>query len=254
MHNLRAVLCKKILYLLIAAMLVFVVRGIEAEEASRSSPEVKALVHMIVDAYGGEAVLENVHSLSVKGVLETPLYEGPADYSFYLKQDRKLRVETRVGNFFELRILNGARGYYRTGDSPMAEVSGSRLLSMVYQFKEITMPYQLMTSAFTIADGGRSVVSGISVRILTLKNKEGPPMKLYVDRKSRRILKDSGVFSMDGTETELSSEFHDFRKVNGRLFPFRIVNYAGGQKVGELRIREYRVNPELPDSLFEPGE
>jgi hypothetical protein len=31
-------------------------------------------------------------------------------------------------------------------------------------------------------------------------------------------------------------------------------NYAGGQKVGEIRIREYQVNPKLSDSLFVPGE
>jgi hypothetical protein len=42
--------------------------------------------------------------------------------------------------------------------------------------------------------------------------------------------------------------------VHGRLFPFRIINYAGGQKIGELHIREYAVNPVLPDSLFMPGD
>ncbi len=75
-------------------------------------------------------------------------------------------------------------------------------------------------------------------------------MKLYVDPESGRIVKDSGVFTIGGTRTELSSEFHDFRKVEGRLLPFRIVNYAGGQRIGEIRIHEYRVNPQLPDSLF----
>ncbi len=78
-------------------------------------------------------------------------------------------------------------------------------------------------------------------------------MKLYVDPESGRIVKDSGVFTIGGMQTELSSEFHDFRKVNGRLLPFRIVNYAGGQRIGEVRIHEYRVNPRLPDSLFAPA-
>ncbi len=58
---------------------------------------------------------------------------------------------------------------------------------------------------------------------------------------------------MEGEETELSSEFRDFKRVDGRLFPFRIINYAGGQRIGELRISEYKVNPVLPDSLFMPG-
>jgi outer membrane lipoprotein-sorting protein len=125
---------------------------------------------------------------------------------------------------------------------------------MVYQFKELTMPYQLMNEAFTITSGGRSSIQGVPVLILMLRDKEGPPMTLYIDMKNYRIIKDSGAFLMGGVETELSSEFHDFKKVDGRLLPFRIVNYAGGQKVGEIRIREYQVNPKLPDSLFVPGE
>lgn len=77
-------------------------------------------------------------------------------------------------------------------------------------------------------------------------------MRLYVELKSRRIVKDSGIFAMDSEETELSSEFHDFKKEDGRLLPFRIVNYGGSQRIGEVRIIEYRVNPQLPDSLFSP--
>jgi hypothetical protein len=213
-----------------------------------------ALVRGIVHAYGGKAVLEKNGSLTAKGVIESPLYEGPAEYSFFIRRDRRLRVETRSGSSSEVRILNGGRGYYRTDGSPLTGVSGPRFLSMVFQFKELTMPYQLMTAAFTITDGGGSTVQGAPARILMLRDKEGPPMTLYVDPKNHRIIKDAGVFSMGGVETELSSEFHDFRKVDGRLLPFRVVNYAGGQKVGEIRIREYQVNPELPDSLFAPGE
>jgi hypothetical protein len=229
--------------------------GIQAQEKEHGTNQsIDAIVRKIIDAYGGRTVLENINSLSAKGVIESPLYEGPAEYSYYLRRDRRLRVETRSGNRFEVRILNGGHGTYRAEGSPMTEASGSRLLSMVYQFKELTMPYQLMTSAFTITDGGRSVVNDIPVSVLILVDKEGPPMKLYVDRKSHRIVKDSGIFSMGGAETELSSEFHDFRKVDGRLLPFRVVNFAGGQKIGELHIHEYRVNPKLPDSLFASGE
>jgi hypothetical protein len=227
-------------------------QGLSAEEASRSSSKVEVLVQQIIDAYGGRDVLKNVHSLSARGMLESPMYERPAEYSLDLREDRKLRVEIRVGNSLELRILNGTRGYYRMGDAPLVAVSGPRFLSMVYQFKELTMPQQLMASSFMITDGGRTEVNDTPVRLLLLKDGEGPPMRLYVDLKSRRIVKDSGVFAMDSEETELSSEFHEFRKVDGRLLPFRVVNYGEGQRIGEVRINEYRVNPQLPDSLFSP--
>jgi hypothetical protein len=228
-------------------------RDMGAGTASSYSSPVETIVRRIIDAYGGGTVLESIHSFSATGVLESPLYEKPAKYSVALEQQgRKLRVEIESGNAFELRILNGTRGYYRSTDSPMIEVSGSRFLAMVYQFKELTMPHQLMISSFTIVDGGGSTVHGTPARLFLLRDSEGPPMKLYIDAESHRIVKDSGVFAMGGAVTELSSEFRDFKKVDGRLFPFRVINYAGGQKIGELHISEYKVNPVLPDSLFLP--
>ncbi len=254
MHNVRAILYKAIPLFLIATVIAVGDEGLVAEETPPAARKVQAIVSKIVHAYGGKAVLEKNGSLTAKGVIESPLYEGPAEYSFFIRRDRRLRVETRSGNSLEVRILDAKHGYYRTTDSPLTEVSGPQFLSMVYQFKELTMPYQLMTKAFTITDEGRSTLQGAPVLILMLSDKEGPPMTLYIDMKNYRIVKDSGTFSMGGVETELSSEFHDFRKVNGRLLPFRVVNYAGGQKVGEIRIRDYQVNPKLPDSLFVPGE
>ncbi len=245
---------KKVLVFL--AVLAFAAGGREigAETTSGYSPDVDAVVRRIIDAYGGTTVLGDIHSFSATGVLESPLYERPAKYSVALEQQgRKLRVEIQSGNSFELRILNGAKGYYRTDASPIVAVAGSRLLAMVYQFKELTMLHQLMASSFSIIDGGKSTVNGAPVRIFLLSDPEGPPMKLYVDAKSHRIVRDSGIFIMEGAETELSSEFRDFKRVDGRLFPFRIINYAGGQRIGELHISEYKVNPALPDSLFMPG-
>lgn len=142
--------------------------GLATEEAPRSSPKVKDLVRQIIYVYGGRDVLKNVHSLSALGVLESPMYERPAEYSLDLREDRKLRVEIRVGNSFEIRILNGMRGYYHTGDSRWLRYR-SRFLSMAYQFKELTMPQQLMASSFTITDGGRKEVNDTPVRFLLLR-------------------------------------------------------------------------------------
>jgi hypothetical protein len=252
MHFTRTALKKGSLIFVAVVAVVIGGQGLAADEVLRSSHKVKDLVRQVIDVYGGRYVLNNIHSLSARGILDSPMYERPAEYSLDLREDRKLRVEIRVGNSLELRILNGSRGYYGAGDSPLVAVSGPRFLSMVYQFKELTMPHQLMASSFTITDGGRKEVNDTPVRLLLLTDSEGPPMRLYVDLKTRRIIKDSGIFTMGSEETVLSSEFHDFRKVHGRLLPFRVVNYGGGQRIGEVRINEYRVNPQLPDSLFSP--
>jgi hypothetical protein len=36
------------------------------------------------------------------------------------------------------------------------------------------------------------------------------------------------------------------------VFPFTVMNYAGGQKIAETRMKTYRINPPLEDFLFLP--
>ncbi len=71
------------------------------------------------------------------------------------------------------------QGYYQIEDSPIVAVSGPRFLSVVCQYKEINMPKLLMTSSFTIVDGGKNTVNGITVRRLLLSDSEGPPINVY---------------------------------------------------------------------------
>ncbi len=253
MRILRDYLRRAVLLFLTATVIItFGSRFLAAEEESKHQ-NVEALIQKIIVAYGGKAVLEKVHSLTEQAVLESPAIGGPVSYTVDLRDDRRLRVEKRGAGYLELRLLNGSQGYYQsTGSAPVA-VSGARLLAMIYQYKEAMMPRLLLTSSFTVADGGPAEVNGEPVRLLLLTDAEGPPIRLSVDGKTGRILKSAGVFSMGDAQTELASEFHDFRTVDGRLLPFRIVNWAGGQRIGEVRVREYRVNPDLPDSLFRPG-
>jgi hypothetical protein len=56
-----------------------------------------------------------------------------------------------------------------------------------------------------------------------------------------------------GTETtSLSAEFGDFKSLDGILLPFKIINYAGGQKISFTTIDRYQINPAIHDSLFKP--
>ena len=83
-------------------------------------------------------------------------------------------------------------------------------------------------------------------------DKEGPPMKIYIDAQSFYIVKVSGYFSMGGGSMELSAVFSEFRKVSGTYLPYRITNFAGGERIAETHIQEYKVNTPMAESLFEP--
>ena len=78
-------------------------------------------------------------------------------------------------------------------------------------------------------------------------------MDVYIDAATYYLVKVTGYFVMGGGQaTALSSEFSDFRKVGDTVFPFKLTNYAGGQKIGETIMKTYTVNPTIPDTLFAP--
>lgn len=222
------------------------------EPVSGGQDQIKELVGKIIDAYGGPQVVEGIASLSAQGVVEAPaLYRGEAKYVSYLERNRKLRVEMQSQGFLELRVLNRRRSYYKANGFPLIEVRGARYLAMVYQFKELTMPYLLLKGHFEITDEGRSELSGTPVAVLGLRDKEGPPMKIYIDLKQYLIVKDSAVFTLNGASSRLSSEFQDFRYVDKMPLPFKIVSSADGRKTGETVIQGYQLNPPLGNGLFE---
>jgi outer membrane lipoprotein-sorting protein len=77
-------------------------------------------------------------------------------------------------------------------------------------------------------------------------------MEVFVNAENYRIVKSVGIFAIGTQPTSLSSEFSDFRTVDRVLFPFRIVNYARGNKISEITISRYLINPAIDDSLFNP--
>ena len=72
-------------------------------------------------------------------------------------------------------------------------------------------------------------------------------MDVFVDESTYRIVKTLGRFSVNDETTSLSSEFGDFRFVEGVLVPFKIVNYAGETRISETIIDDYLFNAPLSD-------
>lgn len=205
-----------------------------------------------MDAYGGRRAVENVRSVYMKGKIRALAFDDKGTYAYYLRRERKLRVNIRYSRSTEERILNGYNGYESSGTG-FSPVSGDRYLGIVYQYRQIDLPYSLLGDTYRITYEGLTEVNGRKAHILGLRSAEGPPMKIYVDAKSFFIVKVSGLFSMDGSTMTLSAEFSDFRKVQGIELPFRIVNFAGNQEIAETVVGKYEINPDIKDSLFRPG-
>lgn len=223
-------------------------------DATPARPDVKTLVSKIISAYGGEDAIKHAKKVYAAGDITAFMRNNKGIYARYLERDRKLRVETAYANgSSELRILNGKSGWRRIDKTPLMEVKDYQLLAMVYQYKQLDMPYGLLTGQYNVTDeGGINTLNGAEVEVLDVEDSEGPPMKIYVDIKSFRIVRIEGYFFVKGNLTSLGAEFGDFRKVEGLLLPFKITNFGSGQLIGETVIKKYKINPTIEGSLFKP--
>ncbi|MGE5300300.1 MAG: hypothetical protein ACM3MB_04970 [Acidobacteriota bacterium] len=207
----------------------------------------RRIIEKVVKAYGGRESLQKVKSIYAKGRIAAFAFGEEGMYVRHFERGRRLRVDIDYPNSSEHRILNGSKGY--EGGS---EVTGDRYLAMVYQYKQLDLPYGLLHNDYRITYEGQEQVDGNETEVLGLIDKEGPPMKIYIDPKTFYLVKVSGEFLMGGGTVALSAVFAEFRKVDGIYLPCRITNFADGQRIAETHIREYEVNTPMTESLFDP--
>ena len=191
--------------------------------------------------------------VSAIGDIEALMRQDRGSYELSFKRPRKLRVDIKYQRSSETRVLDGNTGYRGVNDVSLSEVNGPSLVAMVYQYKHFDLPYGLLFGTYSIKTAGKKDLDGKTVEVIHLSDTEGPPMDLYVDAETFHIVRVTGYFAAaDGRTMALSSEFSNFKKVGDAVFPFKVINYAGGQRIAEIIIKSYKINLTIPDHLFAP--
>ena len=235
------------IFALLAAIFLPTLCGAEVPEGAESK-----IVAKVVAAYGGEAALRNIRTVFARGRIEATR-AGEGRYVRYFGAGRKLRVEIVYRESAETRVLNGEKGWRGVDGGPLLAAKGAPLLAMVYQYKYLAFPLPLLEEGYRITFLGRGELHGVPVEILAVSDDEGPPMKVFVDTRTNLIVRVAGEFAVGEARTELAVEFSDFRKVDGVMFPFRLVNYGGEFRIGDTVITGLRVNGEMDEGLFTSG-
>jgi hypothetical protein len=210
-----------------------------------------SVVGKIIEAYGGRERLAKVRAVSAEGRITALMRSDEGTYRRTVRRDGNLFVDIVYRRSSERRILHNGRGY-SGADGTVEEVSGPRLQAMVYQYNELNLPYGLLDDTFTVTSLRKDTVNGEAVHVLRLVDRSGMPMDVFVHAVSYRIVKCEGFFVVGTETTSLSAEFGDFKSLDGILLPFKIINYAGGQKISFTTIDRYQINPAIHDSLFKP--
>lgn len=211
-----------------------------------------ALVEKVVQAYGGAPQIEQLVSLNADGLINAKVRNASGTYKRWFQRPRMLRVETVYPETTETRVLNGDLAWRFTGGNLMVGVEGPSRLAMIYQYKQLDLPYGLLKGSYNLRHAGTETVGSQATEVMELWDDEGPSIRVNVDTTNHLIVKVTGQIAFGGQTMVLAAEFSNFRPVDGTPMPFHINNYAGSTAISETVITRYAVNPSVNPTLFVP--
>jgi hypothetical protein len=205
------------------------------------------LVQKVLAAYGGRAALERAQIVRQEGTVTSVMHAGPGQLVRLVKAPGSLRVEIRYpGEPAEVRVV-----HYGFGTRGGLEVRGPMHGAMALQAARLALPLSLAAKDAPLSDRGTVERDGKALRVLALRLPGDLELAVEVDPASGRILRSSGSMPGPGERIAFATEYSDFRKVAGVLFPFHEENWARGHHTGATSLARVEVLAEPPAGAFD---
>ena len=226
-------------------------RGMEsaaksAETKSSDAPTAEQLLDKYVQAVGGEAAIDRVHSRVMKGTIDFSGMSLPID--IYAKDPLKRISFTHMAEGENVTAFDGREGWLGMSGHPLREMHGSDLdgagidadLHLATHLKQ--MFRETRTEATEkIGDHEAYVVAG---------QREGkPPIRLYFDKESGLLVRlvRFGETALGWLPTQI--DYADYRDVDGVKIPYR---WTLARPSGRftIQVNELKQNVSVDDAKF----
>ncbi len=215
-----------------------------------TAEELALLVAKVVETYGGAERLKKVSVIRQFGRVSSRMRGGKVGLmERFFQPPHRLAVGIHfAGEAKEVRKLAGPRSW-RNG----VEVQGMRRQAMLLQALRMGLPWLFVERSGEVSDLGASELDGRAVRMLGLPAGGSLWIVAAVDPESGRILRSVGSMEVPGAGSfQFESDYGDYRKVDGLLFPFRERLLVRGQETGWVTLEKIELLDQAPPGTFEP--
>lgn len=218
--------------------------------AADELPSAESILNKYVEATGGRAAYEKIHTTVSTGTFEMPAAGMKGDIKIYNEEpDKSYSVVDLAGigkieegcdgtTAWQLSALQGAR--IKTGAERAMALRASSMKTRLDW-------HQNFKSIETV---GSESVDGKPVYVLLLTPKEGKPEKEYYDKTSGLLLKVAMVMATPMGEIPTESTFSDYRAESGLVIPHHLGQSAVGQQFS-INIDSFVINKDVPKDRFE---
>lgn len=211
---------------------------------SKSTPA-EALLNDIVTAYGGEAELKKLDKHTQEWAIESALRGDKGLDIRYIELPDKLRVELLYSRSVELRVINNDKGYRASEQGGPFMVEGPPLIGMMLQRMRFYSPLTLLDKKASI-----TLSEEEGLKLITIKEGELTGT-YYVNPETKMIVKYKGFFELEGRMVDFVTEYSDFKKINGVVFPHKENKFAMGMNTGILELKSVVYEDEYSLDTFQ---
>jgi predicted aspartyl protease len=224
-------------------------------------PSAKAIASEIVATYGGKDVLKGVNDngyrlhVTVSAKLAFSDASNSVESDIYCQGD-KLRVETAVRGLKNIMAYDGKVCWTQQGNWVSA--------STPQQTKEFTEDISHgIEQLASFEDPGINIelrdsqnVAGKACDVLVMTGMNGKSTTFFADKKTHLIAKSEylGVDHEQGLPAVHSTEYDDWRPVDGTLMPFKLIGFTGGRQHMSVLVNRYESAKLAPDIFTMPPE
>jgi outer membrane lipoprotein-sorting protein len=233
-----------------AVTLVMVYAGAPALAAD-DLPKAETILDKFVEATGGKAAFQKVHSeiesgtMSISGITGTHTTFKAAPDKYYTEV-----VIQGVGT-----IQEGSNGSVAWSNSaiqgPHVKEGEEKAFALMMARFDGEVNWRTVYSK--VETVGTEAVNGKDCYKVTLTPKSGKPMTRFYDKQSGLLLKSIMTTISAMGEVTVESTLEDYRKEGDFLRPHKISNKTMGQQFA-ITIDKVEYNPEIPASRFDLPE
>jgi hypothetical protein len=215
---------------------------------------VDEIIAKSIEARGGVRKLKAVQTQRMTGHISFgPNLDGVLLVE--IKRPAKLREELNLGGKVMIRTTNGKEGWVINQleeDPGPKPVSPSELANMLQKadFDRPLVDYKEKGNKVELV--GREKLDGKDAFKLKVTLKDGQIRYDYIGTSSYLELKWEGRVKKDDEDFQAESFFHDYRSVEGIMYPFEIDSDSpGSESQQKIVFEKIEINPALDDARFE---
>lgn len=217
---------------------------------ANESDDLVALIARVQEAYGGQEALDAFEGFRARGKVLSLADGVNGRLRLELSLAGDLRTEIVYPQRTEVRILAGPLGW--NGGRRHQRVSAPKMAaSMRLQYHRLAAPFELVRESIgKLAREDDSPEGWIRIR----RDWNSNERTIYeIDPETGRILRITGEVGSGDDTLLFETSSHDFREINGVLFPFRMTTIVGGQVAAETILDRLVPEGDFPPTTFLPA-